>query len=122
MADPDYLVEPLPYYIPNRTYLLREQRFGAIVRYTRNARLSLSLADILQTARQLQQSEHVPIVILLSQRLDRIAAPVSLHESYSWQLSLTPEEIFAFLSSTTLVKRFGSVAGSDETFDAYLLK
>lgn len=122
MADPDYLVEPLPYYIPNRTYLLREQRFGAIVRYTRHARLSLSLADILQTARQLQQSEDAPIVILLSQRLDRIAAPVSLRESYSWLLSLTPEEISAFRSETTLVRRFGPVAGSDETFDAYLLK
>ncbi|MBB2831429.1 UNVERIFIED_ORG: pimeloyl-ACP methyl ester carboxylesterase [Rhizobium esperanzae] len=121
MADPDYLVEPLPYYIPNRTYLLREQRFGAIVRYTRNARLSLSLADILQTARQLQQSEHAPIVILLSQRLDQIAGPVSLPESYNWLLSLTPEEISAFRSETTLLKRFGPVAGSDETFDAYLL-
>ncbi|MBX4955680.1 hypothetical protein [Rhizobium lentis] len=122
MADPDYLVEPLPYYVSNRTYLVREERFGAIVRYTRNARLSLSLADILRTARQLQQSEHAPIVILLSQRLERIGGPVSLHESYNWLLSLTPEDISAFLSETTLIKRFGPVAGSDETFDAYLLK
>ncbi|ARO30909.1 hypothetical protein NXC14_CH02993 [Rhizobium sp. NXC14] len=122
MADPDYLVEALPYFVSNRTYLLREERFGAIVHYTRNARLSLSLADILQTARQLQQSEHAPVVILLSQRLDRIAAPVSLRESYNWLMSLTPEDISAFRSETTLVKRFGPVAGSDETFDAYLLK
>ncbi|WP_434732797.1 hypothetical protein NL154_13210 [Rhizobium sp. YTUHZ044] len=122
MADPDYLVEALPYYVSNRTYLLREERFGAIVHYTRNARLSLSLADILQTARQLQQSEHAPVVVLLSQRLDRIAAPVSLRESYSWLLSLTPEDISALRSEMTLVKRFGPVAGSDETFDAYLLK
>ncbi|MBB4196080.1 hypothetical protein GGE45_006235 [Rhizobium aethiopicum] len=122
MADPDYLVEALPYYISNRTYLLREERFGAIVHYTRKARLSLSLADILQTARQLQQSEHAPVVVLLSQRLDRIAAPVSLRESYNWLLSLMPEDISAFRSETTLVKRFGPVAGSDETFDAYLLK
>ncbi|MBY3379585.1 hypothetical protein [Rhizobium laguerreae] len=122
MADPDYLVEALPYYVSNRTYLLREERFGAIVRYTRNARLSLSLADILQTARRLQQSEHVPVVILLSQRLDQITAPVSLRESYVWRLSLTPEDISAFQSATSLVKRFGPVAGSDETFDAYVLK
>ncbi|MGO7423338.1 hypothetical protein ACCT09_26655, partial [Rhizobium ruizarguesonis] len=122
MADPDYLVEALPYYVPNRTYLLREERFGAIVRYTRNARLSLSLADILQTAHRLQQSEHVPVVILLSQRLDQITAPVSLRESYVWRLSLTPEDISAFQSATSLVKRFGTVAGSDETFDVYVLK
>ncbi|MGO7211007.1 hypothetical protein ACCS75_07875 [Rhizobium ruizarguesonis] len=122
MADPDYLVEALPYYVPNRTYLLREERFGAIVRYTRNARLSLSLADILQTAHRLQQSEHVPVVILLSQRLDQVTAPVSLRESYVWRLSLTPEDISAFQSATSLVKRFGTVAGSDETFDVYVLK
>ncbi|MGO7319511.1 hypothetical protein ACCS95_06065 [Rhizobium ruizarguesonis] len=122
MADPDYLVEALPYYVPNRTYLLREERFGAIVRYTRNARLLLSLADILRTAHRLQQSEHVPVVILLSQRLDQITAPVSLRESYVWRLSLTPEDISAFQSATSLVKRFGTVAGSDETFDVYVLK
>ncbi|MBN9981974.1 hypothetical protein HFO68_15620 [Rhizobium laguerreae] len=122
IADPDYLVEALPYYVSNRTYLLREERFGAIVRYTRNARLSLSLADILQSARRLQQSEGVPVIILLSQRLDRITAPVSLRESYVWRLSLTPEEISAFQSATELVKSFGAVAGSDETYDAYVLK
>jgi hypothetical protein len=37
-------------------------------------------------------------------------------------LSLTPEDISAFQSATSLVKRFGPVAGSDETFDAYVLK
>ncbi|PDT05589.1 hypothetical protein CO666_02995 [Rhizobium chutanense] len=122
VADPDYLVEALPYYVSNRTYLMREERFGAIVRYTRNARLSLSLTDVLQTARRLRQSEHVPVIVLLSQRLDQINAPVSLRESYVWRLSLTPEEIAAFLSAADLVKRFGPVAGSDETYDAYLLK
>lgn len=122
MADPDYLVEALPYYLSNRTYLMREERFGAIVRYTRNARLSLSLADVLQTARRLQQSEHVPVIVLLSQRLDQINAPVSLRESYVWRLSLTPDEIAAFLSATDLVKRFGPVVGSDETYDVYVMK
>ncbi|ABC91591.1 hypothetical protein RHE_CH02823 [Rhizobium etli CFN 42] len=122
MADPDYLVEALPYYVSNRTYLLREERFGAIVRYTRNARLSLSLADILQSARRLRQSEKVPVIILLSQRLDQITAAVSLRESYVWRLSLTPEDISAFQSATELIKRFGPAVGSDESYDAYVLK
>lgn len=122
IADPDYLVEPLPYYISNRAYLMREERFGNTVRFTRNARLSLSLADILQTANHLRQSEGVPVVILLSQRLDQITAPLSVRESYVWELSLTPENISAFRSATSLLKRFGPTAGSDETFDAYLLK
>lgn len=122
IADPDYLVEPLPYYISNRTYLMREERFGNTVRFTRNARLSLSLADILQTANHLRQSEGVPVVILLSQRLDQVAAPTSVQESYVWELSFTPENISTFQDATSLLKRFGPTAGSDETFDAYLLK
>ncbi|MFK0162475.1 hypothetical protein [Rhizobium sp. NPDC090279] len=122
IADPDYLVEALPYYIPNRTYLLREGRFGDVVKFTKNAKLELSLADILQAARKLHDDQQVPVIILLSQRLDLIAAPVAMSEGYNWQLTITAAEITEFRDATELIRRFGAVAGSDETFDAYLLK
>jgi hypothetical protein len=51
-----------------------------------------------------------------------MTAPVSLRESYVWRLSLTPEDISAFRSATELVKRFGPAAGSDETYDVYVMK
>ena len=93
IADPDFLLEPLPYYLPNRTYLMREERFGKVVRFTKNARLSLSLDDILATAERLRAESGKPILILLAQRLDA-DRPTQLHkEGYNWQLHTTPEQV-----------------------------
>jgi hypothetical protein len=119
IADPDYLLEPLPYYIDNRTYLLREQRFGRVVRFTRSARMEISLEDILSTARRLRQETGKPIVILLSTPLDPDRAR-SYREGIGWTLNTTPPQVHAFRASTRLMKHFGP-ALSDEMFDAYVL-
>jgi hypothetical protein len=119
IADPDFLLEPLPYYIRNRTYLMREERFGRFVRFTKNARLSLDLNDILVTAGKLRVQSGKPILILMAQRLDP-ARPAQVHnEGYNWQLHTTPEQVRAFLTSTQLLARFAP-AVSDESFDVYL--
>jgi hypothetical protein len=119
IADPDFLLEPLPYYIRNRTYLMREERFGRFVRFTKNARLSLDLDDILVTAGKLRVQSGKPILILMAQRLDP-ARPAQVHnEGYNWQLHTTPEQVRAFLTSTQLLARFAP-AVSDESFDVYL--
>ena len=34
IGDPDYMLEPMHYYLPNRTYFVREQRYGGIVHFT----------------------------------------------------------------------------------------
>jgi hypothetical protein len=119
IADPDFLLEPLPYYIRNRTYLMREERFGRVVRFTKNARLCLNLDDILATARKLRVESGKPVLILLAQRLDP-ARPTQLHnEGYNWQLHTTPEQVRGFLTSTQLLARF-ALAKKDESFDVYL--
>jgi hypothetical protein len=121
LADPDYLVEALPYYLPNPTYLLREHRFGPTVLFTKDAQLKLSLAGILATARDLRDSRHQPVVILLAVHLDPLLPPHAYHESYVWELSTTPEQVRSFLDSTALLRHFGPTV-SDETYDVYLLK
>jgi hypothetical protein len=119
IADPDYLLEPLPYYIRNRTYLMREERFGRVVRFTKNARLSLNLDDILATAGKLRVESGKPVLILLAQRLDP-ARPTQLYnEGYNWELHTTPEQVRGFLASTQLIARF-ALAKTDESFDVYL--
>jgi hypothetical protein len=119
IADPDYLVEPLPYYIPNRTYLMREHRFGNVARFTRKAQLRLSLDDILSTARSLRQTTGKPVMILLGQRLDPSLPPQVYKESYVWELVTTPEQVRAFQASARLIKQFAP-ASTDESFDVYL--
>ncbi len=120
VADPDYFVESLPYYMTNKTYLMREQKFGNITIFTRHARLRLSLDDILQDARKLRQETGKPVLILLQERLDPLK-PETVHaEGFNWELVTTPEQVRAFQQSTRLVESFARALG-DESYDVYVL-
>ena len=123
VADPDFLVEPLAYYAPNRTYLLREQRFSNVPWFTRRARLTLSLGEILQDAKTLHSASGKPVIILMKQRLDPSRPEAIVHEGYSWQLSTTPEQVRSFLASTRLVQPASSRIreNHDESYDVYVL-
>ncbi len=121
IADPDFLLEPLPYYISNPTYLMREQRYGNVVVWTRRARLRLTLGDVLETARQLQHETNKPVVILLGSPLDRLLPARVYHEAYTWEFSTTPEQELTFVGATELIGSF-PMALTNEHFDAYLLK
>ena len=121
MADPDYLVESLPYYLPNRTYLLREQRFGNFVRFTRDARLRIYLQEILDEARRVRSMTMQPVVILLHERLDPSAPVHAVDEGYNWQLWTSPGQVRTFLSETRLIARFEPVCCNDESYDVYVL-
>jgi hypothetical protein len=120
IADPDYLVEPLPYYLPNRTFLMREERFGNVVTFTRRARLRINLADILMNARTLHLKMHVPVVILLAERIDASAPETLRKEGYYWELLSTPSEVRAFRAATRRIASFAP-AVSDESYDVYVL-
>lgn len=121
IADPDFLIEALPYYISNRTYLMHEQRYGNVVHFTKNAILELSLNDILTNARNLRLSTGKPVLILMEQRLNQFISEQRIHEGYNWYLITPPEQITTFLNSTQLIESF-SPSSSDESYDVYLLK
>jgi hypothetical protein len=122
MGDPDYLVEPLAYYLPNRTYLVREQRFGNFVRFTRDARLQIYLQDILDEARRVRSITAQPVVILLHERLDPSAPVRAIDSGYNWQLWTSPEQVQAFLSATRRIARLEPVCCNDESYDVYVLE
>jgi hypothetical protein len=121
IADPDYLLEPLSYYVPNRTYFMRERRFGNIVVFTRKAILRLSLYDILTDARNLRTEFGKPVIILLKHRLDPSESAQVIREGYNWELSTTPEQVRTFQAATHFIERFGPVFNSDESFDVYVV-
>jgi hypothetical protein len=120
IAHPDTLLEAVPYYIHNRTYLTSEQRFGNVVKFTRNARLALDLEDILTTAKALQAETGKPILILLHEKLDPLQPQTYLSGYGYWTLSTTPDQVRRFLSSTRYLTQFAP-ALTDESYDAYLL-
>ena len=118
MADPDYLVEAVPYYLGNATYLIRERRFGRVVRFTKAAQLRLTLDDVLATARRVAAETGRPVLILLAERLDASAPARVRQEGYNWELATAPEQVLAFQAATRLLARFGP-AQTDESFDVY---
>ena len=120
IADPDYMIEALPYYVPNPVYRLRERQFGPLVRFTKSARLDLRIADVLRDARRLRQSYGREILILLSHDLDPAAPARRVRQSYSWTFETNPHDVRRFLDQTTLLVRFG-VAGTDESYSVYKL-
>lgn len=121
IANPDYMVEPLPYYADNPTYLMRQQIFGRFVRFSRHVRTELSPDDYLRDARALRARTGRPVVILFETRFNpdgrRPFRKVDLHY---WYFSGTQEQVRRFLGSTRMLARFGP-AISGESYDVYLL-
>jgi hypothetical protein len=120
IADPDYLLEPLSYYIGNPLYFMREHKFSRVTNYTNKALLSLDLDDVLNVAKMINRERGKPVVILLSQRLDPAQPAMTYQEGYNWSLSLSSDQVRRFLANTQLLAHFAP-ARSDESFDVYLL-
>ena len=120
IADPDFLLETLPYYVSNPTYLMREQRYGNAVRFTRKAQLELSLGDVLTTGQRLRQETGRPVVILLEHEIDPSLPAQKYKEGYDWTFTVTPEQARAFQLSTRLLKHRAPAETSEEYY-AYAL-
>jgi hypothetical protein len=124
IADPDFLLETLPYYVSNPTYLMREQRYGNVVHFTRKAQLELSLGDVLANARRLRQETGRSVVFLLSKEIDPSLPAQVYREGYNWRFIVTPEQARAFqLSARLLNHHFAGAenADNDEGYYAYVM-
>ena len=106
IGDPDYMLEPMHYYLPNRTYFVREQRYGKYIHFTRKARLDLTLSDILDEARAIRSSTARPVAILLAWRLGEMDPARVYRESYVWTFSAPGDQIERFREATTLLAQF----------------
>ena len=122
LAEPDYLVEPLRYYGLERTWLPREDRFGNVVNFTRNARLDLDLGAILETAERLRRENGREVVILLGTGLADAATPAAgVKLGPNWTFSATAEQILAFGACTERLASFKG-AMTDEDYSVYRLR
>jgi len=121
LADPDYLVEALPYYLANRTYLIRRHSFGNVVIFSRAGELTTTLGEILDDSRKLKQTTGAPVIILLMHRLDQITPDQPYKEGYNWTFVASAEQIRQFTEATKLLARFAP-ARTDESYDAYVLE
>lgn len=121
VPEPDYLAEPLPYYVSNRLYLPREGRFGTTVSWTTAASSYMSLGQLLAAARDLEAQHHQPVLILYGHRA-RIRPMANKHlYSYNKAFTWTAQEAAVFKASTVLVADFKG-AVNDETYEIYALR
>lgn len=121
IANPDVLVEALPYYADHPQWLLRERRWGRVVAFTRAAAASaVTLDGILATARRLRAETGRPVAIVMQIPLDPRAPPQTWEQGYLGTVSTTPAAVRAFLAGTRRLARFGP-AQTDESYDVYLL-
>lgn len=119
MGDPDTMLEPLPYYVSNPIWLLRQQRFGHVVPLSTKGRHELGMGDVLADAERLHQLTGRPVLFLShlqlqDQRMERFP-----HMIFRDATTLRPDEVRRFLSSTQLIAKLWG-AGSDEEYDVYV--
>ena len=120
VADPEYMIEALPYYAANPTYFVREQRFGNVTHFSKSGKLDTDLGETLSVSRALQKTSGAPVVIVLAHRLAQMK-PGTYPEGYNWSFSASEAQIREFLAATTPLAQFGP-ARSDESYDVYLLR
>lgn len=120
-AEPDFLIQSLPYYAQNRIYLPREHRFGNTVSWTTEANARLSLGELLSAARDLKTRYGQPVLIVLG--------PLGVDKARSGETSYPYNKVFSwkadesadFNQSTVLIKEFKS-ARSDENYSIYAIR
>ena len=120
MADPDTMLEPLPYYVNNPLWMLRQQRFGKVVRLTVNARRELTLDDVLRDAQSLHRKTGRPIVFLSRVPLSSESGRYLTWGTFAYQTIITPDTANRFLASTRKIATLRNVRFGDEAYDVYV--
>jgi hypothetical protein len=122
VAEPDYLIEALPYYTTEqRVYIPRESRFGNWARFTTESKAVMSLGELMATGATLRETEHATVLIALGFDRDLFRRRTSVSYSYNKVLRWTPEEWRRFARTTVPLARFRSAVG-DENFDLYRVR
>ena len=118
MGDPDTMLEPLAYYADNPVWFLRQQTFGRVVRLSNNARINLSLTDILADAERLHAATGRPIVIV-SHLVLQTKKYSSTRVMFRDATVMRPNEVAKFLASTRHIASLRP-SESDEEYDVYV--
>ena len=119
IANADVIMEPLPYYAPNPLWLLRENKFGKVVRFTRSARDQIDLNVLLEEAEKLHRVSAKPVIILMQYRLDPGMTQPTVREGFGGTFAMPADQVDRFLGLTRRIARFDP-ANTNESYDVYL--
>ena len=126
VGEPDYFLESARYYVENPIYIVREGRFGHVVRFVRSAQLDLRMGELLCRAWKLHQRESKPVLIALGQAFFGIrmgsagstqSVTYGMRRTFTW----TPEDLLNWRRHTQLQRQFAPRVDGDESYVIYSL-
>jgi hypothetical protein len=121
-GEPDYALEPLPYYVENPIYLPREARYARWVTFTKENRDALSLGELLDAAEHLRR-ETGRRVLLLIQPLFVDPGPRNVWtHSYGKTFTRIPEDLERLRRETAPIGRFEDTPRLDERYAVFELR
>ncbi|MAT43643.1 MAG: hypothetical protein CL609_15000 [Anaerolineaceae bacterium] len=121
LAEPDYMMESLPYYVNNKIYIPREQRFGKTVSWANDAETSLSLGELIQIGEALKQEYEQPVLITIGHWDINLTEPGEEIYSYNKIFTWNEADIQAFQTQTEFIIEF-TPAFTGEKYRVYHLK
>jgi hypothetical protein len=122
LADSDPALEALAHYSRAQLFIVRDQRFGNVVRLTRGSRPHIRLDDLLSEARRLVRETGRPAVILTQHRLNLSAPPETVRHMFgAATYSVDPDQIRRFFAATRRIGQMGP-AVTAESYDIYLVE
>jgi len=120
IGEPDYALEPFPYYLANPIYIPREGTYGRLVSFTTRNRDVISLGEILDTASRLRRETGRP-VLLLFQPLFVDPGPRSVwkHSYGRKTFTRSPEELERLAREAVPIGRFVDTPQVDERYAVF---
>jgi hypothetical protein len=70
IADADYMIEGLPYYLDNPIYIIREQKFGRFIHFTRKNKNELSTHELLMKGAAFTVKTGCPTLFICNQKFN----------------------------------------------------
>jgi hypothetical protein len=121
LAEPDFVLESLPYYADHPTFLAREGRYARHVRFEKAFRGEMTLTRLLDAAAGLRAAGDAPVLLLLGPPPFPPAAAGRVDDPIGGSLAWTEEEVARLRRETRLVARFtGSLLKEDYDVLEYL--
>lgn len=119
MAEPDYLIETLPYY-GLQTWSTRLGYLAPVVPLRLKDSAPVTLGVLLSTGQRLARDMHRPVVILMAPKLDPDAPDRIIDRPRLGSLVLRQSETRAFLSGTQQIASLRA-GWNDENYNVYLI-
>ena len=121
-GEPDYALEPFPYYLPNRIYLPREGRFGLWALPTKENRDDLTLGQVLDAAGRLRRETGRRVLLLMNPVLVDPGPQNSWTHSFGKTFTRSPGDLERLAAQATLIGRFVDTRQIDERYVVFEMR